>query len=422
MSNLLEYENRYYDLGYDYIIGLDEAGRGPMAGELVVAGVIFPKGFYDERIFDSKQLTAKKREAMYQIIIENALAYHIEVISVEDVDQLNVYSASQKGMEKCCQILKKEKMFALTDAMPLHDIEHLSIIKGDTLSMSIAAASILAKVTRDHLMIDYAKKYPQYGFEKHKGYVTKAHKEALSKYGPCPIQRKSLKALQAKEKVSQEERREAVAKVNSKYTTIISSDYPDALKEISCPPFVLFYHGNLNILNGKCIGVIGKRVPSEYGSNITDKIVCDLVKNEYTIVSGMALGIDTLAHRSALKNKGKTVAVLGSGINYCYPKRNQDLYAQLKSNHLIISEKPGDYVPQAKDFPSRNRLIAGLSESVVVTEAEKRSGTMITVGYALDQGKDIYCIPSRIGDPMGCNLLIQQGAKLVLTVNDIIED
>ena len=207
-----------------------------------------------------------------------------------------------------------------------------------------------------------------------------------------------LKALQAKEKVSQEERREAVAKVNSKYTTIISSDYPDALKEISCPPFVLFYHGNLNILNGKCIGVIGKRVPSEYGSNITDKIVCDLVKNEYTIVSGMALGIDTLAHRS------------------------QDLYAQLKSNHLIISEKPGDYVPQAKDFPSRNRLIAGLSESVVVTEAEKRSGTMITVGYALDQGKDIYCIPSRIGDPMGCNLLIQQGAKLVLTVNDIIED
>ena len=196
-----------------------------------------------------------------------------------------------------------------------------------------------------------------------------------------------LKALQAKEKVSQEERREAVAKVNSKYTTIISSDYPDALKEISCPPFVF-----------------------------------DLVKNEYTIVSGMALGIDTLAHRSALKNKGKTVAVLGSGINYCYPKRNQDLYAQLKSNHLIISEKPGDYVPQAKDFPSRNRLIAGLSESVVVTEAEKRSGTMITVGYALDQGKDIYCIPSRIGDPMGCNLLIQQGAKLVLTVNDIIED
>ena len=93
-----------------------------------------------------------------------------------------------------------------------------------------------------------------------------------------------------------------------------------------------------------------------------------------------------------------------------------------KEEHLIVSEHPNDYVPQAKDFPSRNRLIAGLSESVVVTEAEKRSGTMITVGYALDQGKDIFCVPSRIGDPIGCNLLIQQGAKLILDINDIIEE
>ena len=192
MSNLLEYENRYYDLGYDYIIGLDEAGRGPMAGELVVAGVIFPKGFYDERIFDSKQLTAKKREAMYQIIIENALAYHIEVISVEDVDQLNVYSASQKGMEKCCQILKREKMFALTDAMPLHDIEHLSIIKGDTLSMSIAAASIVAKVTRDRMMKEYDAVYPGYDFAKNKGYGTKAHIEGIKKQGICDIHRRTF--------------------------------------------------------------------------------------------------------------------------------------------------------------------------------------------------------------------------------------
>lgn len=231
-----------------------------------------------------------------------------------------------------------------------------------------------------------------------------------------------LKALQRKEKVSDEERSEAVKQVQSKYTTIISDDYPEALKEIACPPFVLFYHGDLNILKNKCIGIIGKRVPSEYGASVTDKIVCDLVKNEYTIVSGMALGVDTLAHRSALNNKGKTVAILGSGINYCYPKRNRELYVSLKKDHLIISEHPNDYVPQAKDFPTRNRLISGLSESVVVTEAERRSGTMITVGHALDQGKEIYCIPSRITDPLGCNLLIQQGAKLILNVNDIIED
>lgn len=188
----LEYEETYYQKGYQYILGVDEAGRGPMAGELVVAGVIFPKGYYDQRINDSKQLTAKKREALYTIIVENALAYHIEIISVEDVDSLNVYQASKRGMEKCVAILKREKMFTLSDAMSLDTIDHLAIIKGDALSMSIAGASILAKVTRDHLMEQHAKIYPMYGFEKHKGYVTKLHKEMLTKHGACLIHRKSF--------------------------------------------------------------------------------------------------------------------------------------------------------------------------------------------------------------------------------------
>ena len=191
-----EYEEKYYQAGYDYIIGLDEAGRGPMAGELVVAGVVFPKGFYDERINDSKQLSAKKREVLYDLIIENALYYDIEIISVADVDRLNVYQASKQGMEKCLELLKKEKMFALTDPMPIDYPDHLSIIKGDAKSISIAGASILAKVTRDRLMEAYALEYPEYGFEKHKGYVTKAHKEALGKYGVCPIHRKSFGRVQ----------------------------------------------------------------------------------------------------------------------------------------------------------------------------------------------------------------------------------
>ena len=187
-----EYEEKYYQAGYDYIIGLDEAGRGPMAGELVVAGVIFPKGYYDERINDSKQLSSKKRDFLYNLIIENALYYDIEIISVEDVDRLNVYQASKKGMEKCVEVLKQENMFALSDAMPINYQDHLAIIKGDAKSISIAAASILAKVTRDRLMVSHALQYPEYGFEKHKGYVTKAHKEALEKFGPCPIHRKSF--------------------------------------------------------------------------------------------------------------------------------------------------------------------------------------------------------------------------------------
>lgn len=188
----IEYEQKYYQEGYQYIVGLDEAGRGPMAGELVVAGVVFPKDYYNAGIYDSKQLSAKKREALYALILDEALYYHIEIVSVEDVDKLNVYQASKKAMEKCVQVLWREGMFALSDAMPLDDIAHLSIIKGDDASMSIAAASILAKVTRDRLMIEHAPVYPVYGFDKHKGYVTKMHKETLMKYGVCPIHRKSF--------------------------------------------------------------------------------------------------------------------------------------------------------------------------------------------------------------------------------------
>ena len=187
-----EFEQKYYDLGYEYIIGLDEAGRGPMAGELVVAGVVLPPRYYNPEINDSKKLTPKKREYLYDLITENALFYNIEIISVEDVDCLNVYQASRLGMEKCIEVLFQNKMFALTDAMPINYDDHEAIIKGDSKSISIAAASILAKVTRDRLMEDYALQYPEYGFDKHKGYVTKMHKEALEKYGPCPIHRKSF--------------------------------------------------------------------------------------------------------------------------------------------------------------------------------------------------------------------------------------
>ena len=233
---------------------------------------------------------------------------------------------------------------------------------------------------------------------------------------------KILKALQTKEKVRKEDVEKAVKTVQSKYTTIISDDYPKKLKEISCPPFVLFYHGNLDILNDSCIGVIGQRKPSEYGKEMTKQFVEKLVEHHYVIVSGMALGIDAIAHQVAIQCHGKSVAVLGSGINYCYPKTNHDIYNNLKQNQLVVSEYPNDVAPLQYHFPNRNRIIAAFSASILVVEANKKSVTMITVGYALDQGKDIFCIPSRIGDPCGCNILIQQGAKLVLDIHDIIED
>ncbi|HNZ78098.1 MAG TPA: ribonuclease HII [Bacilli bacterium] len=193
MIDLYEYENSLVATGYRNIVGVDEAGRGPMAGPLVVAACLLP---LDDKIIglnDSKKLTPKKREELYNIIKEKAIEYHIEVIDVGEVDKLNVYKASKWGMEQCIKQFKTPIDYVLSDAMPLDiDLEYLAIVKGDAKSASIAAASILAKVTRDHIMIDFDEVYPQYGFKKHKGYITKEHKSALEKYGVCPLHRRSF--------------------------------------------------------------------------------------------------------------------------------------------------------------------------------------------------------------------------------------
>ena len=231
---------------------------------------------------------------------------------------------------------------------------------------------------------------------------------------------KIYQALERKEKVDNLLKEKLLKSLKSQYTTIISEDYPSSLKEISCPPFVLFYYGDLTLTATKCIGVIGMRHPSDYGIEVTKVMVASLTKENYTIVSGLALGIDVIAHKSAMNNLGKTIAVLGSGIDYCYPLKNKSVYQAMKNNQLVISEYPGNLVPKKINFPRRNRIISGLSESILVTEANQQSGTMITVGHGLEQGKDIYCVPSRINDALGCNYLIQQGAKLVINVSDIL--
>lgn len=196
MCQRLKYEQAAYQKGKKYIVGLDEAGRDPMAGPLVVGAVIFEKGYYNDDINDSKQLSEKKREALYDIIIQDALAYQIEIIETSEVDRLNVYQASKKGMLDAIEHISIHPDYALSDAMPLGDgIEHEAIIKGDSLSMSIAAASILAKVTRDRIMKEYDRLYPEYGFAKHKGYPTKQHKEALKTYGVTPIHRRSFQPV-----------------------------------------------------------------------------------------------------------------------------------------------------------------------------------------------------------------------------------
>ncbi|QIK70391.1 ribonuclease HII [Erysipelothrix sp. HDW6C] len=191
-SLVTEFESKYWAEDKT-VVGIDEAGRGPMAGPCVVCGVVFPIGFDNELINDSKKLSAKRRLELVDIIKENALWYQVEIIEPEAIDHDNIYRATQKGMERIASAAPCDAV--LTDAMPLIDAPKPfeAIIKGDARSLSIAAASILAKTIRDQIMIELDIIFPQYGFKNHKGYGTKQHKEAILKYGRSPVHRESFR-------------------------------------------------------------------------------------------------------------------------------------------------------------------------------------------------------------------------------------
>ena len=203
------------------------------------------------------------------------------------------------------------------------------------------------------------------------------------------------KAVASKEKVDENKFKELKKNLKSQYITIIDEDYPKKLKCISAPPFVLYYYGDLSLCDKESVAMIGKRQASLYGLNKAKEISTYLMDNQKIIVSGLAKGIDGASHQAVLRQKGKTIAVLGCGIDYCYPIENLELYKEIKQNHLLVSEYPDSEMPQKDYFKRRNRIIAGLSDKVVVVEANKKSGTMITVGYALEQGKEIFCVPGR---------------------------
>lgn len=206
-----------------------------------------------------------------------------------------------------------------------------------------------------------------------------------------------------------------------KAITILDEGYPKILKQIYQAPFVLFYYGDISLLNSSCVAVVGSRNCTKYGREATDKIVKDL-SPYVTIVSGMAKGIDAHAHECALKNKGKTIAVLGSGIDNCYPLENEELYENIKEKGLIISEFPNMTPPDSFNFPTRNRIISGLSLGVVVVESKSRSGTSITVNFALAQNREVMCVPHQITSESNCNLLIKEGAVLVENGLDVLEN
>lgn len=192
--DLYEYENELYDKGIKYIGGVDEVGRGPLIGPVVASCVVLPKDFVLEGLTDSKKLSEKKRNLFYDYIINNCVAYGVGIVSPEEIDEINIYEASRKAMIIAINKVREQINLehVLIDAMPINlDIPTTSIIKGDAKSISIAAASVIAKVTRDSMMYELDEKYPMYGFASHKGYPTKKHIEAIHKYGLIDGYRKS---------------------------------------------------------------------------------------------------------------------------------------------------------------------------------------------------------------------------------------
>lgn len=209
-----------------------------------------------------------------------------------------------------------------------------------------------------------------------------------------------------------------------KIITIEDNEYPYNLKQIEdCPP-ILYALGNIDLLqNDNAVAIVGSRNASISACHMAEQISADLANENIVVVSGMARGIDAAAHKGALL-KGKTIAVLGTGIDVVYPKENQGLYDDLKKNGLILSEYPFHTSPQAQNFPRRNRIVSGLSKGILVIEAGIKSGSLITAQLALDQGRDVYAVPGAPydGRSAGCNKLIKEGAVLVERAENIIEN
>ncbi|MHB1005309.1 MAG: DNA-processing protein DprA [Chloroflexota bacterium] len=217
---------------------------------------------------------------------------------------------------------------------------------------------------------------------------------------------------------------ETLAAAGVRALTLADPDYPERLRQIYAPPAVLYMRGAITPADELAVGVVGTRRATMYGREAAEAIVGDLVAGCVTIVSGLARGIDTVAHRAALSGGGRTIAVLGSGVDVIYPEENKRLAESIAEHGAVISEYPLGTKPDAANFPPRNRIISGLSLGVVVVEAAEDSGALITADFALEQNREVLAVPGPIFSrhSRGTNRLIQQGAKLILSAQDILDE
>ena len=231
-----------------------------------------------------------------------------------------------------------------------------------------------------------------------------------------------IKETDVQEKVQRELK--LIEELNASIVTLTDKSYPNNLRQIFDPPPLLYVRGNLQTRDELAISMVGSRLTSHYGRMITEKIAGDLASHGVTIVSGMARGIDSAAHRGALSVGGRTIAVLGCGVDIVYPRENRRLFEDITTHGAVISEFPLSTPPDGANFPKRNRIISGLSLGVVVVQANSRSGSLITAGFALEQNRDVFAVPGNVGmaGSRGTNRLIKQGAKLIESAEDILEE
>ena len=242
------------------------------------------------------------------------------------------------------------------------------------------------------------------------------------------LRKESLAALSGEGRQHLEElANKEIERAAEKNIAIIPCDdplYPALLKNIHDPPVVLYVLGAPELLTCRGMGIVGSRAATHYGKDIAQQMAGSLSRQGFTIISGLALGIDTAAHNGALAAEGKTIAVLGCGLDIVYPPSNHNLYKRIASAGAVVSEYPLGTKPDSFRFPARNRIISGLSLGIVVVEAANRSGSLITASHALEQGREVFAVPGRIDSvkSAGTHTLLQQGAKLVHSINDIVEE
>lgn len=224
-------------------------------------------------------------------------------------------------------------------------------------------------------------------------------------------------------KIKISEELEKLNSIGGNWLTYWSENYPKNLKNIFDPPILLYYKGTLNNDDTNSVAIVGTRMASQYGKTFASRFAEELAGKEITVVSGMARGIDSAAHRGALKSGGRTLAIIGSGLDVIYPPENKHLFNQISENGAVITEYKLGTKPDAQNFPKRNRIISGISLGTLVVETKIKGGALQTASFALDQNREVFAIPGNLGKPQseGCNLLIQKGeAKLVKNVEDIL--